>query len=119
MSTLWLHSKRNEVETGTHRLPSTLWVFSSCHLQMNECGNLCVVSLVKTNHLPTTSSDYFNTVLNRELTTTSLLSFPGSSVGKKSACNLGDPSSIPGSGRATGEGKATHSSILGPPLWLS
>jgi len=30
-------------------------------------------------------------------------SFPGSSVGKKSTCNAGDPSSIPGSGRSTGE----------------
>ena len=27
-----------------------------------------------------------------------------SSVGKESACNAGDPSSIPGSGRSTGEG---------------
>ena len=30
--------------------------------------------------------------------------FPGSSVGKESACNAGDPSSIPESGRSTGEG---------------
>ena len=30
--------------------------------------------------------------------------FPHSSVGKESACNAGDPGSIPGSGRATGEG---------------
>ena len=30
--------------------------------------------------------------------------FPHSSVGKESACNAGDPSSIPGSGRFTGEG---------------
>ena len=30
--------------------------------------------------------------------------FPGSSVGKQSACNAGDPSSIPGPGRPTGEG---------------
>ena len=29
--------------------------------------------------------------------------FPDSSVGKESACNAGDPSSIPGSGRSTGE----------------
>ena len=29
--------------------------------------------------------------------------FPGSSVGKESACNVGDPGSIPGSGRSTGE----------------
>ena len=62
--------------------------------------------------------------------------FPHSSVGKESACNAGDPSSIPGLGRSAGEGlgyslqyswaslvaqleedplekgKATHSSIL-------
>ena len=30
--------------------------------------------------------------------------FPDSSVGKESACNAGDPSSIPGLGRSTGEG---------------
>ena len=33
-----------------------------------------------------------------------LLSFPGSSTGKKSTCNAGDPSSIPGLGRSTREG---------------
>ena len=30
--------------------------------------------------------------------------FPHSSVGKESACNAGDPGSIPGSGRSGGEG---------------
>ena len=30
--------------------------------------------------------------------------FPHSSVGKESACHGGDPSSIPGLGRSTGEG---------------
>ena len=30
--------------------------------------------------------------------------FPDSSVGKVSACNAGDPGSIPGSGRSSGEG---------------
>ena len=30
--------------------------------------------------------------------------FPDSSAGKESACNAGDPSSIPGSGRSAGEG---------------
>ena len=29
--------------------------------------------------------------------------FPDSSIGKESACNAGDPSSIPGSGRSPGE----------------
>ena len=32
------------------------------------------------------------------------MGFPQSSVGKESACNAGDPSSIPGSGRSPGEG---------------
>ena len=33
-----------------------------------------------------------------------LMSFPGGSDGKASACNAGDPSSIPGLGRSPGEG---------------
>ena len=32
------------------------------------------------------------------------LGFPGSSAGKESACNAGDPGLIPGSGRSPGEG---------------
>ena len=32
------------------------------------------------------------------------MGFPDSSVGKESACNAGDPGSIPGSGRSTEEG---------------
>ena len=32
------------------------------------------------------------------------MGFPGSSVGKESACNAGNPSLIPGSGRSPGEG---------------
>ena len=32
------------------------------------------------------------------------LVFPGSSAGKESACNAGDPCAIPGSGRSPGEG---------------
>ena len=32
------------------------------------------------------------------------LGFPGSSVGKESICNIGDPGLIPGSGRSPGEG---------------
>ena len=38
--------------------------------------------------------------------------FPGGSDGKTSACNAGDPGSIPGLGRSLAEGMATHSSIL-------
>ena len=32
------------------------------------------------------------------------MGFPHSSVGKESTCNAGDPGSIPGLGRSTGEG---------------
>ena len=38
--------------------------------------------------------------------------FPHISVGKESACNSGDPGSIPGSGRSAGEG-------IGYPLQFS
>ena len=45
--------------------------------------------------------------------------FPDSSVGKKSACNAGDPGLILGREDPLEKGKVTHSSILGLPLWLS
>ena len=32
------------------------------------------------------------------------MGFPGSSAGKESSCNIGDPGLTPGSGRSTGEG---------------
>ena len=43
--------------------------------------------------------------------------FPGSSVGKESACKAGDWGSIPGSGRPPGEGHGTplQYSFLGNP----
>ena len=47
-----------------------------------------------------------------------VLGFPDSSVGKESACNAGDPGTVPGSGRFAVEGKGYHSNILGLPLWL-
>ena len=37
------------------------------------------------------------------ITASCTIGFPHNSVGKESACNAGDPSSIPGSGRSTGE----------------
>ena len=41
---------------------------------------------------------------SREIKRRLLLSFPGGSDGKASACNVGDPGSIVGSGRSPGEG---------------
>ena len=40
------------------------------------------------------------------------MGFPCGSVGKESACNVGDLGSISGSGSSPGEGKVKYSSIL-------
>jgi len=40
------------------------------------------------------------------------MSLPGGSVGKESACSVGDPGSSLGWEDPLGEGMATHSSIL-------
>ena len=40
--------------------------------------------------------------------------FPHSSVGKESACNAGDPGSIPGLGRSPGEGKGYSTPVFLP-----
>ena len=44
----------------------------------------------------------------------SLMGFPDSSVDKESACNAGDPGSIPGLGRSPGEGKGYPLQYSGP-----
>ena len=46
------------------------------------------------------------------------MGFPGGSVGKESACNSGEPSSIPGLGRSPGEGNGNplQYSCLGNPM---
>ena len=43
------------------------------------------------------------------------MGFPGSSDATESTCNAGDPASISGSGRSTGEGIGYHSVFLGFP----
>ena len=43
------------------------------------------------------------------LPTPVFLGFPGSSAGKESACNAGDPGLIPGLGRSAGEGMGSLS----------
>ena len=44
--------------------------------------------------------------------------YPGGSDGKESACNAGDPGSIPGSGRSHGEGNGypLQFSCMGNPM---
>ena len=43
------------------------------------------------------------------------MGFPDSSVGKESACNAGDPGSIPRLGKAAGEGTGYSPVFLGFP----
>ena len=53
----------------------------------------------------------------QHLTVSDILGFPGGSDGKASACNAGDPGSIPGSGRSPGEGNGNplqHSCLENP-----
>ena len=50
------------------------------------------------------TSYYFSSVTDYyTATVTKTVGFPSSSADKESACNAGDPSSIPGSGRSPGE----------------
>ena len=42
------------------------------------------------------------------------LDFPGGSDDKVSACNAGDPGSIPGSGRSSGEGNGQPTPVFMP-----
>ena len=51
---------------------------------------------------------YYSFIYNKNI-----MGFPHNSVSKESACNAGDPGSIPGSGRSPGEGNGNpYSSIL-------
>ena len=43
-----------------------------------------------------------------------LMGFPGGSEGKASACNAGDPGSIPGLGRSPGEGHGNPTPVFLP-----
>ena len=47
-----------------------------------------------------------------------LMGFPGGSDGKESACNVGDPGSVPGSGRSPGakNGNPLNYSCLENPM---
>ena len=53
-----------------------------------------------------------------DICVTESLCFPGGSDGKASACNAGDPGSIPGLGRSPGEGNGNslQYSCLGNPM---
>ena len=55
-------------------------------------------------HLQVYPASHWKKNGNIKITLCKFMGFPDSSVGKDSACNAGDPGSISGSGRSTGEG---------------
>ena len=84
---------------------------SSCtrDLATRQASNNCYLAVSQTKRIldPSPRPPHFFHCLGdveRNLPFWLLLwGFPGSSVGKESTCNAGDPGSIPGSGRSPGE----------------
>ena len=76
--------------------PETSELWSSPSDSFLPVGEVAVLSYRKIEVLLTACRNVGS--VNRNTT-----HFPVSSVGKESACNTGDPGSIPGSGRSTGE----------------
>ena len=77
---------------------------------MIQATTLILQFLLLLHQLHLTSSDIRSQRLL--IPAVNYMDFPGSSVGKESACNAGDLGSIPGSGRSTREG-------IGYPLQFS
>ena len=82
-------------------------IFSILILQLLNLS----VSLTNTDKLAAKLMNLFAALqIHRSVTLKALLmwteGFPDSSVGKESACNAGDPGSIPGLGRSPGEGNS-------------
>ena len=73
------------------------------HLQaLNSCEDWCLLYKNEVNNL---CSSYLAEWLDHGFEAfCKLYDFPGGSDGKASAYNVGDPGSIPGSGRSPGEG---------------
>ena len=66
---------------------------------------LCYLPQQKTNHFfKVSDSKRIRTISVQNRSKNSCVGFAGSSAGKESACNEGDPSLIPGSGRSPEEG---------------
>ena len=79
-------------------LISSVQLFSHARLFVTPWTAACQASL------PFTSSGKLLTLMSIESVMPSKSGFPCGSVGKESACDAGDPGSIPGSGRSSGEG---------------
>ena len=110
-------------ELGLCRVGSSIAVFSKeykfwslCKIREESKLRDCNILDTVLTYRWTDFDDYIKCVIFSSVTIqniTSTVDFPGSSVGKESACNAGDLGSISGLGRSPGEWTAaTHSSIL-------
>ena len=80
-----------------YNFPKTL--LSQCHLSAQKTFRDFTIERNKPNSLTQNSTSFLLSPINL------CKSFPGGSDGKASACNAGDPGSIPGLGQSPGEGK--------------
>ena len=102
------------IHTHTPTPPRPTLVVLSSGCTLGSSGKLSKVQIPGLPHGEDEASQAYRFLKS------SLAWVPCGSAGKESACNVGDPGLIPGSGRSTEEGiGATHSSILGLPLRLS
>ena len=105
-----LATKRNKVLTLQHRYPRKYWAkWKKSNTKAIDClpPFICKMYGISKPIIPWTVW----CTGGKESDTTEHLSLSHNSVGKESACNVGDLGSIPRSSRPPGEGMATHSSI--------
>ena len=84
--------------TLTMLLTPVVWVFHTASISLSPAG--CPITH---SSFGTTYTVLASDPTSERLSHTSW-GFPQNSVGKESACNAGDPGSIPGLGRSPGEG---------------
>ena len=75
-----------------------LFIFAFISFSLGDWAKKILLQFMLENVLPMVSSRSFM------MSCFILWGFPGGSDGKESACNVGDPDSIPGLGRSPGEG---------------
>ena len=78
---------------------------SGIYYHMSSCSSILVLFTLNTDKYQTmTRFSTLTKTLSCPVAVALSVCFPGSSDGKESACNAGDPGSISGSGRSPGEG---------------
>ena len=82
----------------------TSWALQSCTWLNTEILKYELFCVCIHTHTHTHTHTHNHVIYTHMYTYIHIWAFPGSSVGKESLCNVGDPSWIPGLGRFSGEG---------------